>query len=92
MANTYSLRIVATAWRELKQLPRPIQNRIRRAIRHLALDPRRPGAKPLAGTRPERIWRMRVADYRILYEIHDDRLVVLVIRVAHRREAYRNER
>ena len=35
------------------------------------------------------MWRIRVGDYRVLYEIHDDRLLVLVIRVAHRREAYR---
>jgi mRNA interferase RelE/StbE len=37
----------------------------------------------------EKTWRMRVGDYRVIYEIHDARLVVLVIRVGHRREIYR---
>jgi mRNA interferase RelE/StbE len=37
----------------------------------------------------DRTWRVRVGDYRILYEVHDDRLIVLVIRIADRKEAYR---
>lgn len=89
MANNYSLRIVATARRELKQLSAVVQQRVRQAIRALAQDPRPKGAKLLASAGSERIWRIRVGDYRVLYQIRDDQLVVLVIRIAHRREAYR---
>jgi mRNA interferase RelE/StbE len=53
----------------------------------LADDPRPHGAKKLVGA--DRTYRIRVGDYRIVYEIGDEVLVVLVIRVAHRREAYR---
>ena len=52
-----------------------------------AARPRPNGTKLLAGTGAERIWRIAVGNYR-LYQVLDDRLVVLVIRVANRREAY----
>ncbi|MEO7373738.1 MAG: type II toxin-antitoxin system RelE/ParE family toxin [Terrimesophilobacter sp.] len=52
----------------------------------LAADPRPPRAIQLVGGAGE--WRVRTGDYRIIYEIHDDRLVVLVLRVGHRREIY----
>jgi mRNA interferase RelE/StbE len=61
--------------------------RIRDAIDALAVNPRPPGCVKLAGE--EIVWRVRVGSYRILYEIHEGRLVVLVIRIAHRREVYR---
>lgn len=62
---------------------------MRLAIRALAAEPRPRGAALLAGTGPDRIWRIRVGDYRVLYEIQDDLLVVLVVRLGHRREIYR---
>lgn len=61
--------------------------RIVAAIDGLAVAPRPPGSVKLAGE--DFAWRIRVGDYRILYEVHDDRLVVLVIRIAKRSEAYR---
>ena len=61
---------------------------VRDAIDALAHRPRPPGAKLLAGTGDERIWRIAVGDYRVLYQVVDERLVVLVIRVANRRDAY----
>ncbi|MEK7411986.1 MAG: type II toxin-antitoxin system RelE/ParE family toxin [Planctomycetota bacterium] len=57
------------------------------AIDALAHNPRPPGAKKLVGGAGE--WCIRVGDYRIVYEVHGGRLVVLVVRVAHRREVYR---
>ncbi|MBF0283385.1 MAG: type II toxin-antitoxin system RelE/ParE family toxin [Magnetococcales bacterium] len=53
----------------------------------LESDPRPSGSLKLAG-RPD-AWRMRVGDYRVLYSIEDERLIVLVVKVAHRREVYR---
>lgn len=54
----------------------------------LAENPRPPKATKLVGFRNR--WRVRSGDYRILYEIHDDALTMLVIRVAHRRQVYRD--
>ena len=61
--------------------------RIGAVIDELAANPRPPRCVKLAGE--DGVWRVRVGDYRILYEVHDDRLVVLVIRIAKRSEAYR---
>jgi mRNA interferase RelE/StbE len=70
-------------------LPADPRQRVRLAIRHLAEEPRPSGAKLLAGRGSERIWRLRIGDYRVLYEIQNAELVVLVIRIGHRREVYR---
>ena len=56
-------------------------------IEALAENPRPPNAELLAG--PVNIWRVRAGDYRILYTIKDDVLLVLVLRIGHRREIYR---
>lgn len=89
MANTYSVQTLESARRQLKQLSDIEQQRVRRAIRRLAQDPRPKGARLVASTGPERIWRIRVGDYRVLYQVNNDQLVMLVIRVGHRREVYR---
>jgi mRNA interferase RelE/StbE len=61
--------------------------RVKAHLLALGNDPRPAGAKKLKGS--DGFWRVRVGDYRIIYQIEDDRLVVLVIGIAHRREAYR---
>ncbi|MEX2547268.1 MAG: type II toxin-antitoxin system RelE/ParE family toxin [Chloroflexota bacterium] len=86
--NEYAIDIAPRAKRELAKLPRDAQRRIARSIYRLALERRPRGAKLLSGM-AERIWRLRVGDLPVLYEVYDDRLVVLVVRVAHRGEAYR---
>jgi mRNA interferase RelE/StbE len=73
--------------REFRGLDSVTRERILRALIELETHPRPPGAKKLAGR--EDLWRIRVGDYRIVYEIHDRILLVLVVRVAHRHEAYR---
>jgi mRNA interferase RelE/StbE len=83
------IRLQPTARRQLASLPVPAQRRIGRAIDVLATNPRPRGSQLLSGTPSERIWRIRVGDYRVLYEIRDDQLNVLVIRLGHRREVYR---
>ncbi len=64
-----------------------LKRRIGEAVDALAHNPRPPGCVKLSGD--DNAWRVRVGDFRILYEIHDERLIVLVIRIANRREAYR---
>jgi mRNA interferase RelE/StbE len=63
----------------------PVQQRLRGAIELLAVDPRPPASRRLVG-RPA--YRVRVGDYRILYNVEDDMLVIVVFRLAHRRDAY----
>jgi mRNA interferase RelE/StbE len=83
----YAVDFAPSAEREFLKLSREIQIRLRPRIDMLTDDPRPAGAKKLK-TR-EDLWRIRVGNYRIVYEVRDRTLVVLVIRVAHRREAYR---
>jgi mRNA interferase RelE/StbE len=83
----YSIGFVSSAKRELAKLPRGPKQRVAAAIDDLAREPRPRRARLMAGER--QIWRIRVGDYRVLYLIHDDRLMVLVVRVGHRREVYR---
>ena len=81
----YRIRFRASARRDFAKLPSPMKVRIGRAIEGLAQQPRPAGAQLLSGsTSPT--WRIRVGDYRVLYEIHDDQLVVLVVAAGHRRE------
>jgi mRNA interferase RelE/StbE len=76
-----------SAEKELAALSSIFQARIIKAIDGLAEDPRPNGCKKLSGSK--NAYRVRVGEYRIVYEVYDGVLVVIVIRVAHRREVYR---
>jgi mRNA interferase RelE/StbE len=84
---TWSVTLTPAAARQLRTVDPQVRRRLQAAFELLASEPRPPAAVQLVGGAGE--WRVRTGDYRIVYEIHDDRLVVLVIRVAHRREVYR---
>jgi mRNA interferase RelE/StbE len=84
----YDLTFAQKAVRSLGKLDRQVAQRIREAAEALCDDPRPPGAKMLAGMHG--IWRVRVAkDYRIVYQVDDGLLIVLVLDAGHRREIYR---
>jgi len=83
----YQIEIKPSASRELEKLPWQIIPRIVAAIQELADNPYPQGAKKLTGF--DRTYRIRVGDYRILYNIYETRLVIEVIRIRHRKEAYR---
>ncbi len=83
----YSVRLDARTWRGLERTPSEMRGRILRKLRALEDEPRPPGAEKLAG--PEDLYRVRVGDWRIVYAIRDRALVVIVIRIGHRREVYR---
>ena len=83
---TYAVRISPTAERQLRKFDPQVRRRVQAAIDLLATNPRPPKATQLVGGAGE--WRVRTGDYRIIYEIHEDRLVVLVLRVGHRRDIY----
>jgi mRNA interferase RelE/StbE len=76
------------ARRQLKKLDSPIQKRIFHRIERLEKQPRPKSAKKLLGPKKP-LYRVREGDYRIVYTIEEDRLVVLVIRIGHRSEVYR---
>lgn len=82
----YAIRIKESAARELQRIERPDRERLIAAIDRLAENPFAGSALKgeLRGLR-----RIRVGDYRLIYEVREQDLVVLVLRVAHRREAYR---
>jgi len=73
--------------KDLKRLSSEVHDRVIIAIRGLASDPRPPGCRKLAGSKHD--WRIRVGDYRVVYEIADEIRIVRVNRVRHRREVYR---
>jgi mRNA interferase RelE/StbE len=73
--------------RQLSKLPEQVQVRIVTAIMALADDPRPAGVRKLAG--PGDLYRIRTGDYRVIYEVRDDELLVLIVRVGHRRDVYR---
>jgi mRNA interferase RelE/StbE len=81
----YGLRLRPEARRGLTRIDAAARVRVAAAIDELKSDPRPRGVKKLVGD----LWRIRVGDSRIIYEIRDEVLVVLVVRVAHRREVYR---
>lgn len=72
--------------KDFRQIPRPDVQRILERLESLRVEPRPPGSLKLSG---KEYYRLRQGNYRILYEIQDTVLVVLVIKVGHRREVYR---
>ena len=83
---TYRIDLAREAAKSLSSLDRTTRALLNVAIEALATDPRPSGTCKLAGGAGE--WSIRVGYYRVVYEIHDGRLLILVIRVAHRREVY----
>lgn len=82
----YRVEFRKTAQREIERLPKKDILAILKAIGTLSENPRGQNSIKLTG---EEKYRLRVGRYRILYEIHDDVLLILVVKVAHRKEAYR---
>lgn len=85
--SRYRVHLARRAVKSIARLPRAEQQRIRAAIDLLADEPRPPGCVALTGEAG--VYRVRVGDYRILYEVVDERLLILVVRIGHRRDVYR---
>ena len=81
----YTVLILPSAPKQLDKLPNVIATRIENKLLELEQDPRPPGCKKLKG---RDAWRVRIGDYRVIYEINDGKLIVTVITVGHRREVY----
>ena len=83
---TYTVEILRSAQKHLAKIERKAQSRIIDSIRALAADPRPSECKKLSG---RSAWRIRIGAYRVIYEILDDRLVVLVVAIGDRKDVYR---
>lgn len=84
---SYQIEIKPSASKELEKLPRQIIPRIVAVIKELAENPYPQGVRKLTGF--DRTYRIRVGDYRILYNIYENRLMIEIIRIRHRKDAYR---
>ncbi len=82
---TYRVTLAPYAERKLRAFDPDVRRRIQAAIELLAVDPRPPAATRLVGGSGE--WRVRTGSYRIVYDINDNELVVLVLRMGHRRRS-----
>jgi mRNA interferase RelE/StbE len=83
--SRYRIELRPAAVRALRKLDPPVARRLQAAIALLAEDPRPPASRPLRG-RPA--WRVRVGDYRVIYTIEDDVLLIVVVTLGHRRDVY----
>lgn len=83
--SRYRIELRPAAVRALRKLDPQIRHRVQGAIALLAEDPRPPAAQALRG---RSVWRVRVGDYRIIYTVADDVLLVVVVTLGHRRDVY----
>ncbi len=83
----YRIEFARAAKRQFDKLPRDVQERLRPHVDGLATDPRPHGYKKLTGETD--LYRIRIGDYRLIYQIREGQLLVLVVKVGHRRDVYR---
>jgi len=84
---TYRIEFRPAAFRDLGRLDQAVREKIAANIDSLGQDPRPPGVEKLQ--RRDKRYRLRIGAYRVIYEIEDEVLLVLVVRIGHRREVYR---
>jgi mRNA interferase RelE/StbE len=84
---SYEIEITRTAEKQLRRLSRGDQQRIAQAMLALVDDPLPRGARKLTGY--DDVFRIRIGHYRILYSLARRRLVILILKIGHRREVYR---
>jgi len=87
LSKTYRVQLVPAAVRALRKLTPDVQERVVLALALLRTTPRPPNAKKLRAEGD--LYRIRVGDCRVLYQIRDKALLVLVVEIGHRREVYR---
>ncbi len=87
MEKRYSIQFAESAARSLARLPTAVRVRITTKIDALADNPHPAGTRKMKGD--EHAYRLRVGDYRVVYDIVEDIVVVLILRVGHRKDVYR---
>lgn len=86
--DSYSVEVAPKAEAQIKALPKAEAKRIVAKLANLAADPRPPKSEQLSGSPPFR--RVRVGDYRVIYAVDDTARTVIVARVRHRKDVYRD--
>lgn len=86
---SYKVKFTKSAKKQLRRLPLDVQERIQARVNDLKIEPRLDGVKKLKGQ--ENSYRIRIGDYRVVYEIEDDVLKVTVVKVKHRSEVYKDD-
>jgi len=86
MAN-YKIEISLTADRQFKELPQLEQLRIARAIQQLGANPYPTGCRKLTGYKD--MFRIRVGNYRVIYSVDKKRIVIIILKIGHRKDVYR---
>ena len=86
MPSPYEIKITDYALKELNSLDKKTYLKIKQAMQKLSENPRPKGCKKLIN---RDAWRIRVGDFRVIYEIHDYKLLIIIIRVANRKIVYR---
>lgn len=89
MSYTYTVEISKQAVKQLNKLSPELQGRIQVKIDELAIEPRPHGVKKLKNR--ENAYRIRVGDYRVLYDIVDNVLLIIVVEIGHRSKVYQDE-
>lgn len=84
---TYTIELSRSAHKALKDIPHPDMKKIRDKIEKLKKDPLSHGCEKLEGN--DDLYRIRFGDYRVIYQIFSKRLIILVVKIGHRREIYR---
>ncbi len=87
---SFRIEVSATAEKQIRKLPREDQLRVLRAIRPLANEPTPPGSRKVRGY--DDVFRIRVGTYRILYRVEGRCLLIIILKIGHRREIYRSLR
>ena len=85
----YRIEVAPQALKEMRKIPDTDLDRIIRTIDNLSVEPRPPGVKKLIGA--DDLYRIRCGNYRVIYRIEDHILLVLVVRVAHRKDVYKKK-
>lgn len=85
--DSYKIEWKNSAYKELQKLPRPMIVKVVAAVSDLANDPFPHGVKKLVGS--EYSYRIRIGDYRVVYEVFENRLIIEIVRVRHRKDVYR---
>lgn len=86
MAN-YKIEISSTAEKALKKIPKKDLIKVIEAIQILSINPFPPGSRKLSGE--DGVYRVRQGNYRIIYEVVDGKLIILVLKIGHRKDIYR---
>ncbi len=84
---SYKIEWKNSAFKELQKLPRPMISKVTAAVDDLSNNPHPVGVKKLVGS--EHSYRIRIGDYRVVYEVFENRLIIEIVRVRHRKDVYR---